>query len=139
MLLQELQVSSTNLEFKVDRSVSRSKLLPLLLSLPFPNIFDVNSSISLILLTSYCFRNSSSFSKDFIISVLLLTKLFSCLLNFSSSFMKILIYGINSSTSLDFRASMRPSFDCVPVMSFPMLPFDFLESSESFKIAGSVK
>ena len=85
ILLQEWIVSSTNFEFKVDRSVSRSKLLPLLLSLPLPNIFDVYSSISLFLLASSCFRNSSSFSKDFMISVLLLTKSFSCLLNFSSS------------------------------------------------------
>ena len=53
--------------------------------LPLPNIFDVYSSISLFLLASSCFRNSSSFSKDFMISVLLLTKSFSCLLNFSSS------------------------------------------------------
>ena len=132
-------VSSTNFEFKVDRSVSRSKLLPLLLSLPLPNIFDVYSSISLFLLTSFCFRNSSSFYKDFIISALLLTKLFSYLLNFSSSFMKILIYGINSSNILDFRASMRSSFDCVPVRSFLMFSFVLLEKSKSFKIAGSVE
>ena len=49
--------------------------------------------------------------------------------------MKILIYGINSSNNLDFRASL----DCVPVRSFPMFSFDLLEKSESFKIAGSVE
>ena len=103
------------------------------------NIFDVYSSTSVFLLTSSCFRNSSSFSKDFISSVLLLTKSFSCLLNFSSSFDKILIYGINSSYSLDFRASMKALFDCVPVKSFPMLLFDLLEISKSFKIARSVE
>ena len=139
ILLQELIVSSTNLEFKVDRSLSRSKLLPLLLSLPLPNIFYVYSSISLLSLKSSCFRNSSYLSKDFIISVLLLTKSFFCLLNFSSSVMKILIYGINSSNNLDFRASMRFTFDCVPVRLFPMFSFDLLEKSESFKIAGSVE
>ena len=53
--------------------------------------------------------------------------------------MEILICGINLSNSLDFRASMRSSFDCAPVRSFPMLPFDLLEKSESFKIAGSVE
>ena len=53
--------------------------------------------------------------------------------------MKILTYTINSSNSLDFRASMRSSLDCVPVRSFPMLSFDLLEKSESFKIAGSVE
>ena len=53
--------------------------------------------------------------------------------------MKILIYGINSSNNLDFKASMRSSFDCVPVRSFPMFSFDLLEKSESFKIAGSVE
>ena len=53
--------------------------------------------------------------------------------------MKILIYGINSSSSLDFRASMRSSFNCVPERSFPMLSFDLLEISESFKTAGSVE
>ena len=57
--------SSTNFEFKVDRSVSRSKLIPLLLFLPLPNNFEMYSSVRLILLTSPCFRNSSSFSKDF--------------------------------------------------------------------------
>ena len=132
-------LSSTNFEFKVDRSVSRSKLLPLLLFLPLPSIFDVYSSISLFLLTRSCFTNLGSFSKDFTIFVLLLTKSFSCLLNFSSSFDKILIYGINSSYSLDFRASMKALFDCVPVKSFPMLLFDLLEISKSFKIAGSVE
>ena len=113
-------VSSKHFEFKVDSSVSRSKSLPLLLSLLLPNIFDVYISISLFLLTSSCFRNSSSFSKDFTISVLLLSK--PCLLNFNSSFMKILIYSKSSSNSLDFRASMRPSFDWVPLRSFPVLP-----------------
>ena len=132
-------ISSINFEFKVDRSVPRSNLLLLLLSLSLPNIFDVYSSISLFLLTSSCFSNSSSFSKDFIISVLLLTKSFSCLLNFSSSFMKILIYDINSSNNLDFRALMRSSFDFVPVRSFPIFSFDLLEKSESFKIAGSAE
>ena len=48
--------------------------------------------------------------------------------------MKILIYGINSSNNLDFRASMKSSFDCVP-----MFAFDLLEKSESFKIARSVE
>ena len=123
-------VSSNDFEFKIDRSISRSKLLPLRLSLLLPNIVDVYSSKSLFLFMSSCFRNSISFSKDFIISVLLLTKSFSCLLNFSSSYMKILIYGINSHNSLDFRASMRSSFDCVSVSSFPMLSFDLLEKSE---------
>ena len=123
-------VSSNDFEFKIDRSISRSKLLPLLLSLLLPNIVDVYSSKSLFLFMSSCFRNSISFSKDFIISVLLLTKSFSCLLNFSSSYMKILIYGINSHNSLDFEASMRSSFDCVSVSSFPMLSFDLLEKSE---------
>ena len=123
-------VSSTNCELKVDRSVSRSKLLPLLLSLPLPNIFDVYSSISLFLLTSSYFKNLISFSKDFIISVLLLTKSFSCLLSFSSSFIRILIYGLNSSNSLDFRTSMRSLFESVPVSSFLMLSFDLLEKSE---------
>ena len=52
--------------------------------------------------------------------------------------MKILIYEVNSSNNLDFRASIR-SFDCVPVRSFPMFSFDLLEKSESFKIAGSVE
>ena len=93
--LPEYMLSSTNFEFKVDRSVSRSKLLPLLLFLPLPSIFDVYSSISLFLLTRSCFTNLGSFSKDFTIFVLLLTKSFSCLLNFSSSFIKKLIYGIN--------------------------------------------
>ena len=139
VLLQKLMVSSNNFEFKVDRSASWSKLLPLLLSLPLPSIFDVYSSVSLFLLISFCFRISSSFSKDFIISVLLLTKSFSCLLNFSSSFMKILIYDINSSNNLDFRALMRSSFDFVPVRSFPIFSFDLLEKSESFKIAGLVE
>ena len=128
ILLQKLIVSSNNFEFKVNRSVSRSKLLPLLLSLPLANIFDVYSSISLFLLKSSCFRNWSSFSKDFIIFVLQLTKSFSSLLNFSSYFMKTLIYGLNSSNN--FRASMRSSFDCVPVRSFPIFSFDFLEKSE---------
>ena len=123
-------VSSTNCELKVDRSVSRSKLLPLLLSLLFPNIFDVYSSISLFLLTSSYFKNLISFSKDFIIPVLLLTKSFSCLLSFSSSFIRILIYGLNSSNSLDFRTSMRSLFESVPVSSFLMLSFDLLEKSE---------
>ena len=123
-------VSSTNCELKVDRSVSRSKLLPLLLSLPLPNIFDVYSSISLFLLTSSYFKNLISFSKDFIIPVLLLTKSFSCLLSFSSSFIRILIYGLNSSNSLDFRTSMRSLFESVPVSSFLMLSFDLLEKSE---------
>ena len=123
-------VSSTNCELKVDRSVSRSKLLPLLLSLPLPNIFDVYSSISLFLLTSSFFKNLISFSKDFIIPVLLLTKSFSCLLSFSSSFIRILIYGLNSSNSLDFRTSMRSLFESVPVSSFLMLSFDLLEKSE---------
>ena len=49
------------------------------------------------------------------------------------------IYGINSSNNFDFRASMRSSFDYVPVRSFPMFSFDLLEKSESFKIAGSVE
>ena len=53
--------------------------------------------------------------------------------------MKILIYGINSSNNLDFRASIRSSFDCVPVRPLPMFSFDLLEKSESFKIAGSVE
>ena len=53
--------------------------------------------------------------------------------------MKILIYGINSSNNLDFRASIKSSFDFVLVRSFPMFSFDLLEKSESFKIAGSVK
>ena len=123
-------VSSTNCELKVDRSVSRSKLLPLLLSLLLPNIFDVYSSISLFLLTSSFFKNLISFSKDFIIPVLLLTKSFSCLLSFSSSFIRILIYGLNSSNSLDFRTSMRSLFESVPVSSFLMLSFDLLEKSE---------
>ena len=123
-------VSSTNCELKVDRSVSRSKLLPLLLSLLLPNIFDVYSSISLFLLTSSYFKNLISFSKDFIIPVLLLTKSFSCLLSFSSSFIRILIYGLNSSNSLDFRTSMRSLFEAVPVSSFLMLSFDLLEKSE---------
>ena len=123
-------VSSTNCELKVDRSVSRSKLLPLLLSLLLPNIFDVYSSISLFLLTSSYFKNLISFSKDFIIPVLLLTKSFSCLLSFSSSFIRILIYGLNSSNSLDFRTSMRSLFESVPVSSFLMLSFDLLEKSE---------
>ena len=123
-------VSSTNCELKVDRSVSRSKLLPLLLSLLLPNIFDVYSSISLFLLTSSYFKNLISFSKDFIIPVLLLTKSFSCLLSFSSSFIRILIYGMNSSNSLDFRTSMRSLFESVPVSSFLMLSFDLLEKSE---------
>ena len=130
ILLQELMVSSTNCELKVDRSVSRSKLLPLLLSLLLPNIFDVYSSISLFLLTSSYFKNLISFSKDFIIPVLLLTKSFSCLLSFSSSFIRILIYGLNSSNSLDFRTSMRSLFESVPVSSFLMLSFDLLEKSE---------
>ena len=126
ILMQELIVSSTNFELKVDRSVSRSKLLPLLLSL---------------LLQKYFWRVQfyKSFSKGFIISALLLTKSFPCLLNFSSSFNKVLIYGINSSYSLDFRASMKSLFDCVPVKSFTMLLFDLLEISKSFKIAGSVE
>ena len=132
ILLQELIVSSNNFEFKVNRSVSRSKLLPLLLSLPLANIFDVYSSISLFLLKSSCFRNWSSFSKDFIIFVLQLTKSFSSLLNFSSYFMKTLIYGINSSNNLDFRASMRSSFDCVPARLFPIFSIDLLKKSESF-------
>ena len=123
-------VSSTNCELKVDRSVSRSKLLPLLLSLLLPNIFDVYSSISLFLLTSSFFKNLISFSKDFIIPVLLLTKSFSCLLSFSSSFIRILIYGLNSSNSLDFRTSMRSLFESVPVSSFLLLSFDLLEKSE---------
>ena len=123
-------VSSTNCELKVDRSVSRSKLLPLLLSLLLPNIFDVYSSISLFLLTSSYFTNLISFSKDLIIPVLLLTKSFSCLLSFSSSFIRILIYGLNSSNSLDFRTSMRSLFESVPVSSFLMLSFDLLEKSE---------
>ena len=123
-------VSSTNCELKVDRSVSRSKLLPLLLSLLLPNIFDVYSSISLFLLTSSYFKNLISFSKDFIIPVLLLTKSFSCLLSFSSSFIRILIYGLNSSNSLDFRTSMRSLFESVPVSSFLLLSFDLLEKSE---------
>ena len=123
-------VSSSNCELKVDRSVSRSKLLPLLLSLLLPNIFDVYSSISLFLLTSSYFKNLISFSKDFIIPVLLLTKSFSCLLSFSSSFIRILIYGLNSSNSLDFRTSMRSLFESVPVSSFLMLSFDLLEKSE---------
>ena len=123
-------VSSTNCELKVDRSVSRSKLLPLLLSLLLPNIFDVYSSISLFLLTSSYFKNLISFSKDFIIPVLLLTKSFSCLLSFSSPFIRILIYGLNSSNSLDFRTSMRSLFESVPVSSFLMLSFDLLEKSE---------
>ena len=123
-------VSSTNCELKVDRSVSRSKLLPLLLSLLLPNIFDVYSSISLFLLTSSYFKNLISFSKDFIIPVLLLTKSFSCLLSFSSSFIRILIYGLNSSNSLDFRTSMRSLFESVQVSSFLMLSFDLLEKSE---------
>ena len=123
-------VSSTNCELKVDRSVSRSKLLPLLLSLLLPNIFDVYSSISLFLLTSSYFKNLISFSKDFIIPVLLLTKSFSCLLSFSSSFIRILIYGLNSSNSLDFRTSMRSLFESVPLSSFLMLSFDLLEKSE---------
>ena len=123
-------VSSTNCELKVDRSVSRSKLLPLLLSLLLPNIFDVYSSISLFLLTSSYFKNLISFSKDFIIPVLLLTKSFSCLLSFSSSFIRILIYGLNSSNSLDFRTSMRSLFESVPVSSFLMLSFDLLVKSE---------
>ena len=131
-------VTPTNFRFKVERSVSRSTVLTLLLSLPLPNIFDMYSSISLFLLISSCYRNSSSFSKDFIISVLLLTTSFSCLLNFSSPFMKILIYGINSSNNLDLRALMRSSFDCVPVRSFLMFSFYLLEKPESFKIAGSV-
>ena len=129
-MLQELIVSSNNFEFKVNRSVSRSKLLPLLLSLP--NIFDLYSSISLFLLTSPCFRNWSSSSKDFLIPVLLLTKSFSSLLNFSSYSMKTLICGINSSNNLHFRASMRSSFVCVPMRSFPIFSFDLLEESESF-------
>ena len=111
ILLQELKVSSISFEFKVDRPVSRSKLLQLLLSLLLPNIFYAYNSVSSLLLTSSCYRNSSSLSNDFIISVLLLSKSF--LLNFSSSFMKILIYGINSSNCLDFRAWMRSSCDCV--------------------------
>ena len=123
-------VSSTSCELKVHRSVSRSKLLPLLLSLLLPNIFDVYSSISLFLLTSSYFKNLISFSKDFIIPVLLLTKSFSCLLSFSSSFIRILIYGLNSSNSLDFRTSMRSLFESVPVSSFLMLSFDLLEKSE---------
>ena len=123
-------VSSSNCELKVDRSVSRSKLLPLLLSLLLPNIFDVYSSISLFLLTSSYFTNLISFSKDFIIPVLLLTKSFSCLLSSSSSFIRILIYGMNSSNSVDFRASMRSLFESVPVSSFLMLSFDLLEKSE---------
>ena len=132
-------VSSTNCELKVDRSVSRSKLLPLLLSLLLPSIFDVYSSISLFLLTSSYFTNLISFSKDFIIPVLLLTKSFSCLLSFSSSFIRILIYGMNSSNSVDFRASMRSLFESVPVSSFLMLSFDLLEKSELIEIAGSVE
>ena len=123
-------VSSTNCELKVDRSVSRSKLLPLLLSLLLSSIFDVYSSISLFLLTSSYFTNLISFSKDFIIPVLLLTKSFSCLLSSSSSFIRILIYGMNSSNSVDFRASMRSLFESVPVSSFLMLSFDLLEKSE---------
>ena len=123
-------VSSTNCELKVDRSVSRSKLLPLLLSLLLSSIFDVYSSISLFLLTSSYFTNLISFSKDFIIPVLLLTKSFSCLLSFSSSFIRILIYGMNSFNSVDFRASMRSLFESVPVSSFLMLSFDLLEKSE---------
>ena len=47
ILLWKLIVLSTSFEFKVDRSVSRSKFLPLQLSLPLSNIFDVYSSISL--------------------------------------------------------------------------------------------
>ena len=132
-------VSSTNCELKVDRSVSRSKLLPLLLSLLLPSIFDVYSSISLFLLTSSYFTNLISFSKDFIIPVLLLTKSFSCLLSSSSSFIRILIYGMNSSNSVDFRASMRSLFESVPVSSFLMLSFDLLEKSELIEIAGSVE
>ena len=53
--------------------------------------------------------------------------------------MKILIYGINSSNNLDFRASMRSSFDCVPVTSFQMFSFDLLEKSKSLKTTGSVE
>ena len=132
-------VSSTNCELKVDRSVSRSKLLPLLLSLLLSSIFDVYSSISLFLLTSSYFTNLISFSKDFIIPVLLLTKSFSCLLSSSSSFIRILIYGMNSSNSVDFRASMRSLFESVPVSSFLMLSFDLLEKSELIEIAGSVE
>ena len=75
ILLQELTVSSTNFEFKVDRPLSRWKSLPLLLSFLLSNNFDVYSSISLFLFTGSCFRNSSSFSKDLIISVLLLSRL----------------------------------------------------------------
>ena len=132
-------VSSTNFEFKVDRSLSRSKSLPLLLSLLLLNNFDVNSSLSLFLLMSPYFRNSSSFSKDSIISMLLLSMSFSCLLNFNSCFMNILIYGINLSNSWDFRASMRSSLDYVPVRSFQMLSFYLLEKSELFKVTGSVE
>ena len=139
ILLQELMVSSTNFEFKVDRSLSRSKSLPLLLSLLLLNNFDVNSSLSLFLLMSPYFRNSSSFSKDSIISMLLLSTSFSCLLNFNSCFMNILIYGINLSNSWDFRASMRSSLDYVPVRSFQMLSFYLLEKSELFKVTGSVE
>ena len=125
-------VSSTNFKFKVHRSVSRSKSLLLLLSLLLPNIFY--SPVSLFLLTSSCFRNSSSFSKDFIIFMLLLFKSFSCLLNFSKPFTKILIWGIRSSNSFDFRALVRSSLDCVRGRSFTMLSFDFWRNWNNLKL-----
>ena len=122
-------VLSTNFKFKVDRSVSRSKLL---LSLLLPNIFY--NPVSLFLLTSSCFKNSSSFSKDFIIFMLLSSKPFSCLLNFSKHFTKILICGIRSSNSLDFRALVRSSLDCVQVRLFAMLPFGFWRNWNNLKL-----
>lgn len=64
-LLQVLIASSNNFDFKVDSSVSRSKLLALLLSSLLPNMFYVYNSISLFLFPFFFF-NSSSFSKDFV-------------------------------------------------------------------------
>ena len=93
----------------------------------------------LFLPTSFYFRNSSSFSKNFMISLLPLSYSFSCLLNFSFSFTKILICCISLSISLDFRALKRSLLDCVQVRPFLMLLLDLLEKSKPFELAGSVE
>ena len=71
--------------------------------------------------------------------MLLLSRSFFYLQNFSSFCKKILICGLSLCTGLDFRALMRSSPDYVQVSLFSMLSFDFLEKSESFKTAGSIE
>ena len=121
LLLQKMIVLSTNFEFKVVRSVSKLKSLPLLLFVLWASIFDMCSIISLFFLTGSCFRNLNSYSKDFIIPMLLLSKSFS----FCSSFMKILICGISSPFSSDFRVLKKSALGCIQVRSFPLIEVFF--------------